>query len=109
MGHRFLATLSRSSRRPCTKAILSSWITCAPTISDGVHQAVEAIRAKVRYLPAYSPDLNPIDMAFSKLKTALRNGAARTVTTLTKLIGNLIYTFEPEHCTNYFRHAGYTL
>ena len=69
---------------------------------DGVRQAVEAVGAKVRYLPAYSPDLNPIEMAFSKLKTALRKGAVRTVTTLTKLIGKLIKTFEPEHCTNYF-------
>ena len=43
---------------------------------DGVRQAVEAVGAKVRYLPAYSPDLNPIEMAFSKLKTALRKGAA---------------------------------
>ena len=75
---------------------------------DGVRQAVEAVGAKVRYLPAYSPDLNPIEMAFSKLKTALRKGAARTVTTLMKLIGKLIKTFAPEQCTNYFRHAGYT-
>ena len=75
---------------------------------DGVRQAVEAVGAKVRYLPAYSPDLNPIEMAFSKLKTALRKGAARTVTTLMKLIGKLIKTFAPEQCANYFRHAGYT-
>ena len=74
---------------------------------DGVRQAVEAIGAKVRYLPAYSPDLKPIEMAFSKLKTALRKGAARTVTTLMKLIGKLIKTFAPEQCANYFRHAGY--
>lgn len=74
---------------------------------DGVRQAVEAIGAKVRYLPAYSPDLNPIEMAFSKLKTALRKGAARTVTALMKLIGKLIKKFAPEQCANYFRHAGY--
>src|SRR5476651_1503290 len=74
---------------------------------DGVRQAVEAVGAKVRYLPAYSPDFNPIEMAFSKLKTALRKGAARTVTTLMKLIGKLIKTFAPEQCANYFRHAGY--
>jgi transposase len=48
----------------------------------------------VRYLPAFSPDLNPIELAFSKLKTALRKGAARTLTTLMKLIGKLIKTFE---------------
>jgi len=59
------------------------------------------------YLPAYSPDLNPIEQAFSKLKTAMRKGAARTVKTLRKLIGRLIKTFGPEQCVNYFRHAGY--
>ncbi len=64
---------------------------------DGVRQALEAVGAKVRYLPAYSPDLNPIEMAFSKLKTALRKGSARTVTTLMKLIGKLIKTFALSH------------
>jgi transposase len=49
---------------------------------EGVRQAIEAAGATVRYLPAYSPDLNPIEQAFSKLKMALRKGAARTVTTL---------------------------
>ena len=74
---------------------------------DGVRQAIEAVGAKVRYLPAYSPDLNPIEMAFSKLKTALRKGAARTVKALIKLIGKLLKTFAPKQCANYFRHAGY--
>ena len=74
---------------------------------DGVREAIEAAGAKLRYLPAYSPDLNPIEMAFSKLKTALRKGAARTVKTLMKLIGKLIKTFAPDECANYFRHAGY--
>ena len=74
---------------------------------DGVREAIEAAGAKLRYLPAYSPDLNPIEMAFSKLKTALRKGAARTVKALMKLIGKLIKTFAPDECANYFRHAGY--
>jgi len=74
---------------------------------DGVRQRIEAAAAKVRYLPAYSPDLNPIEMAFSKLKAALRKGAARTVKALTKLVGKLIKTFAPEQCANYLRHAGY--
>ena len=74
---------------------------------DGVREAIEAVRAKVRYLPAYSPDLNPIEQAFAKLKAALRKGAARTVKALWKLIGKLIKTFAPRHCANYFRHAGY--
>lgn len=74
---------------------------------DGIAAAIEAVGAKLRYLPAYSPDLNPIEMAFSKLKTALRKGAARTVTALMKLVGKLIKTFAPDECANYFRHAGY--
>ena len=74
---------------------------------DGVRQAIEAVGASVRYLPAYSPDLNPIEQAFSKLKTAMRKGAARTVKALWRLIGRLIKTFAPEQCVNYFRHAGY--
>ena len=74
---------------------------------DGVRQASEGARAKLRYLPAYSPDLNPIEQAFSKLKAALRKGAARTVKALWKLIGKLVKTFAPDECANYFRHAGY--
>ena len=73
----------------------------------GVREALEAVGAKVRYLPAYSPDFNPIEMAFSKLKAAMRNGAARSVKALIKLIGRLIKTFAPAECANYFRHAGY--
>lgn len=76
---------------------------------DGVREAIEAAGAKVRYLPAYSPDLNPIELAFSKLKAALRTGAARTVKALWKLIGKLVKMFAPDECANYFRHAGYGL
>ena len=74
---------------------------------DGAREAVRAAGATVRYLPAYSPDLNPIEMAFSKLKAALRKGAKRTVTELWKLIGRLVKSFAPDECANYFRHAGY--
>jgi transposase len=76
---------------------------------DGVREAITATGAKVRYLPAYSPDLNPIEHVFSKLKAALRKGAARTVEALWKLIGTLVKTFAPGECANYFRHAGYRL
>lgn len=73
----------------------------------GVREAIEAAGAQGRYLPAYSPDLNPIEQAFSKLKAALRKGAARTVERLLKLIGKLVRSFAPQECSNYFRHAGY--
>lgn len=74
---------------------------------DGVREAVEAAGAHVRYLPAYSPDFNPIEMAFSKLKAALRREAARSVTALVKLIEKLVNSFAPDECAKYFRHAGY--
>jgi len=75
----------------------------------GVREAIEAMGAELEYLPAYSPDLNPIEQAFSKLKAALRKGAARKVNALLKLIGKLVKSFAPEECANYFRHAGYAV
>ena len=75
----------------------------------GVRDAIEAMGAELEYLPAYSPDLNPIEQAFSKLKAALRKGAARKVNALLKLIGKLVKSFAPEECANYFRHAGYAV
>ena len=75
----------------------------------GVREAIEATGAELEYLPAYSPDLNPIGQAFSKLKAALRKGAARKVNALLKLIGKLVKSFAPEECANYFRHAGYAV
>jgi transposase len=86
----------------------SSWTTCALTKIAGVREAIEAVGARVRYLPAYSPDLNPIEQAFSRLKAALRKGATRTINALLKLIGKLVKSFAPQMCANYFRHAGYT-
>ena len=74
---------------------------------NGVAAAIHAVGAKLRYLPAYSPDLNPIEQAFSKLKSALRKGAARTVKALWKLVGKLIKTFAPEECAKYIHHSGY--
>lgn len=59
------------------------------------------------FLPPYSPDLNPIEMAFSKLKAHLRATAARTIDDLWKAIGNICSLFTPEECSNYFDAAGY--
>jgi transposase len=59
------------------------------------------------YLPPYSPDLNPIELAFSKLKRLLRSAAARTVGALWDTIGSLLDRFSPNECTAYFRHCGY--
>jgi transposase len=72
-----------------------------------VCEAIEAAGAKLLYLPPYSPDLNPIENAFAKLKALLRRAAERTVEGLWCLIGKLIDTFSPHECANYFAAAGY--
>ena len=73
----------------------------------GIRQAIEAAGATLFYLPPYSPDFNPIEMAFSKLKAALRKAAARTVVDLWDAIAEAIEAFAPSECENYFAAAGY--
>ena len=70
-------------------------------------QAIEAAGASVRFLPPYSPDLNPIENAFAKLKALLRKAAARTIERLWAAIAEAIDTFSPTECANYFAAAGY--
>ena len=73
----------------------------------GVREAIEAAGAKLLFIPPYSPDLNPIELAFSKLKALLRAKAIRTVEALWKALGDLCDSFSPTECANYFRHDGY--
>jgi len=75
----------------------------------GVREAIEARGATLVSLPPYSPDLNPIEKAFAKLKALLRKIAARTVARLWDTLGNLIDRFPPHECVNYFVSAGYGL
>ena len=72
-----------------------------------VRQMIEAANAGLLYLPPYSPDFNPIENAFSKLKAHLRKAAERTVDGLWAAIGRIIDTFTPAECRNYFAAAGY--
>jgi transposase len=72
-----------------------------------VRDLIEATGASLLYLPPYSPDFNPIENAFAKLKALLRKAAERTVDGLWTAIGRLIDTFTPEECANYFAAAGY--
>jgi len=74
---------------------------------QGVRAAIEAQGAFLLYLPPYSPDLNPIEMAFAKLKTLLRKAAARTRGSLWDAIGQVLGAFTPNECANYLAHAGY--
>jgi transposase len=73
----------------------------------GVADAIVACGATLHYLPAYSPDLNPIEMAFSKLKAHLRCSAARTLPALVKATAAALDAFTPEQCRNFFTHAQY--
>jgi len=72
----------------------------------GVREAIESAGAELRYLPPYSPDLNPIELAFSKLKKLLRDGDQRTVDKLWELCGTILDEFTPAECRNYFRQCG---
>lgn len=73
----------------------------------GVRETIEAVGAELRYLPPYSPDLNPIELAFAKFKKLLRDGAERTVDKLWDLCGCILEEFTEQECRNYFKHCGY--
>lgn len=73
----------------------------------GVREAIEACGATLVYLPPYSPDLNPIEQAFAKLKAPLRKLAPRTVSRLGDALADLLDRFTPQECANYLANAGY--
>src|ERR1035437_6967875 len=75
--------------------------------NDEVRRIIEAAGAQLRYLPPYSPDLNPIEMAFAKLKAHLRKAAERSIPALWDRIGSILDLFSPRECLNFFNHAGY--
>ena len=77
--------------------------------SPAVRAAIEAVGAHLRYLPPYSPDFNPIEQAFSKLKALLRKAAARNLEDLWVAIADALDKFAPTECANYFVNAGYGL
>jgi transposase len=74
-----------------------------------VRAAIEAVGAHLRFLPPYSPDFNPIEQAFAKLKAFLRAARPRTFDQVTALVATALALFTPEECRNYVRHCGYRL
>jgi transposase len=72
-----------------------------------VRQLIRSVGAKLFFLPKYSPDLNPIEQVFAKLKHLLRKAAARTVEAIFAAVSQILGTFSPDECANYFRNAGY--
>jgi transposase len=110
--------------RPMNGEIFLAWLEqeLIPTLAKGdivvmdnlpahkiasVRPLIEAAGAVLLYLPPYSPDLNPIEMAFAKIKALLRKAAERTIDALWDKIGEILSAFSPQECANYFRHAGY--
>jgi len=106
-GELFLAYVKRvlvPELRPGDVVVLDN-LSCHGV--DGVREAIEGAGCAVLYLPPYSPDLNPIELAFAKLKALLRRAAERTVDGLWAALGRLLDRFGPEECRNYFGHCGY--
>ena len=87
----------------------SARISVVAVLNKGaaVRDAIEATGAGLRFLPPYSPDFNPIENAFAKLKAMLRKAAKRTIDGLWSAIGKIIDAFNPPECANYFAAAGY--
>ena len=74
----------------------------------GVQRAIQAAGATLWYLPPYSPDLNPIELCFAKLKAIVRAARCRRIETLWPLLGECLQRFSSDECRNYFRHRGYS-
>lgn len=109
---------------PINSASFLAWVTqfLVPTLKPGdvvvldnlgshkgkaVRRAIRAAGAHLLFLPPYSPDLNPIEMMFAKLKTLLRKADQRSIAAVWHRIGGLLGEFSPAECANYLRHAGY--
>ncbi len=75
--------------------------------SPAIRQMIRAAGARLWYLPPYSPDLNPIEQAFAKIKHWMRTAQKRTIEETWRHIGHLVATIEPGECENYFANAGY--
>lgn len=110
--------------QPINAASFTAWVErqLCPTLSPGdivimdnlsshkrpaVRDAIRARGARLLFLPPYSPDLNPIEQVFAKLKHLLRKAAERSVETTWRRIGTLLDAFPPDECANYLRNSGY--
>ena len=91
----------------CGPVTSSSWTTSPSHKRVSVRERIEATGATIRFLPPYSPDFNPIEKAFSKLKAMLRKAEERTVSGLWTLIGNLVDIYQPHEYAKYFSSCGY--
>jgi len=105
----FLAYVEQILRPTLAKGDVVVMDNLAVHKHPAVRAAIEGAGATLRFLPAYSPDLNPIEMAFAKLKAFLRAARPRTFDRVCELIGAALALFEAAECANYVRHCGYRL
>ena len=106
-GARFLAYVEQAlvpTLRPGDVVVLDN---LGSHRGKAVRQAIRKAGAHLIFLPKYSPDLNPIEQVFAKLKTLLRKKAARTVEAICDAIADLLGSFTPQECANYLKNAGY--
>ena len=106
-GARFLAYIEQVLAPTLRAGDLVVMDNLAAHKVQGVREAIQAAGAQLLYLPPYSPDLNPIELVFAKLKALLRTAAARTIAGLWHTIGQLLDAFSPAECAHYLAHAGY--
>lgn len=107
-GERFLAWVEQALVPTLTPGDIVVMDNLGSHKVAGIREAIEAAGARALYLPPYSPDLNPIEQVFAKLKGILRTVAARTVDALWDAIGAAMDNFPPGECANYLRNAGYS-
>jgi transposase len=106
-GEMFLAYVQQCLVPTLRRGDIVVMDNCRVHLSPSIREAIEKVRATVRYLPKYSPDLNPIELPYSKFKEFLRKVAARTVPGLTRAIRSFIPQLSPQECANYFNHVGH--
>ena len=106
-GPRFLAYVEQCLLPTLTVGDIVILDNLSSHKSAAVRTAIERAGATLRFLPPYSPDLNPIEQVFAKLKALLRQAAERTVEATWRRVGTLLNRFGPEECSHYFTHAGY--
>jgi transposase len=106
-GEMFLAYVEQCLVPTLRRGDIVVMDNCRIHLVAGVQEVIEKARATVRYLPKYSPDLNPIELSYSKFKALMRKVAARTVPGINRAIRSFIPQLSPQECANYFSHAGY--
>ncbi len=107
-GERFLAWVQQALVPTLTPGDIVIMDNLGSHKVAGVREAIEAVGATVRYLPPYSPDLNPIEQVFSKLKAILRRIAASSVEALWQAIATALDEFSPHECAKYIKNSGYS-